>query len=346
MVLLGADGELDADLLSALLDDHVHDVGHANAGDQQSEDADQPEEDLDAEGDLVAQLLVLDEVPHRQGALVFRVELVAGAQDTVQLRLDELGPRRIARSQEQVVDVAVTVNASEGRGRDDRPTRVGAIVHAVLELLLHDADDRVRQVIQRDGLANRLLAAEQLFGDLVAQEQDAASFVEVTLVDETATLAGEHAAHVLESRVDTLHVGRRLVVSVLQRNAPAAVGRADQVDLLDGARDQIEVFLAQSDAAALGQALELPGCRSAVDHEDPLAGVEQAVDDGVPEPLAEGEQQHDGDGAPGDGEHGEQNAGFLLFQVTEEFAEEYSPHSCSLPLSAVAANGHQRTPDS
>jgi hypothetical protein len=238
--------------LGALADHDVHDVGDADAGDEQCEDADESEEDLDAEGDGVAHLLVLDEVPHWERALVLRVELVAGTEHTVELCLDELGSSGVARSEEQMVHVTVAVDAPECGGRDDGAARVGAVVHAVLELLLHDADDRKRQVVEHHGLADRVIATEQLLGDLIAQEENATPLVEVGHVDEATAGGGVHAPHVLEGGVHTLHVSRGLVFPDFQGRAPDTVGGAHQVDLFDRAGDQVEVFFHEADSPAPG----------------------------------------------------------------------------------------------
>ena len=54
---------------------------------------------------------------------------------------------------------------------------VGAAVHPHLRLVLHHADDEVGRVVDEQRLADRLLVAEEVLGDLVAEEDHAAALL-------------------------------------------------------------------------------------------------------------------------------------------------------------------------
>ena len=56
---------------------------------------------------------------------------------------------------------------------------------------------------------------------------------------------------------------------------------------------------------------------AAVDHEDPLAGVQEAAVDRAPQALAERKQEHHRDRAPGDGEHREESPRLVGLQIAE-----------------------------
>ncbi len=71
---------------------------------------------------------------------------------------------------------------------------------------------------------------------------------------------------------------------------------------------------------------ELHSRLAAVQDHDPVAGVEESVLHLCTQPLAEGEQQHHGDGSPGDRHNRQDRARPLDLQVQEEVFEKFKPH--------------------
>ena len=72
------------------------------------------------------------------------------------------------------VEAVVAENGLERRLRDDGVLGVRASVGRGLALALHDADDGERRVVDQERLADRILRAEDVLRDLVAEEDDAA----------------------------------------------------------------------------------------------------------------------------------------------------------------------------
>src|SRR5207244_8417672 len=66
---------------------------------------------------------------------------------------------------------------------------------------------------------------------------------------------------------------------------------------------------------------------AAVDHEDPLAGAQQAVTDRTLQTLSERQQQHDRERSPGHREEGEERARTLRLQVADEVLEQDEEHA-------------------
>src|SRR5207237_9916953 len=126
-------------------------------------------------------------------------------------------------------------------------------------------------------------------------------------------------SHRLVIGADALEVGIGAGLADLKRGPPPAVRDAPAVDVRDRALEEVEVFLHEADAPALPQAGERLAGLTAVDHEDPFAGAEQAVPDGALQSLTEREQQDDRERSPGDRKEGEKGPRALRLQIADEF---------------------------
>src|SRR5690606_13087757 len=102
------------------------------------------------------------------------------------------------------------------------------------------------------------------------------------------------------------------------------IRRAHQLHPGDAAQ-QLAIRFGEGDAAAARQPFVRQSGLAGVDDEHAVVGVDQSVDDRVPQPRAEGEQQHDRDGAPRDAEHREEGTHLLRLQVAVEFFEQDPP---------------------
>ena len=71
------------------------------------------------------------------------------------------------------VDPLLAGQRPEGRARDEHLAVVAAAVARLLDLLLHHADDQKRRAAEQDGLADGGRLAEDVLGELVADEDDA-----------------------------------------------------------------------------------------------------------------------------------------------------------------------------
>ena len=76
MPALGAHGALDPQFMSALPDDHIHDVGDADSRHDQRQGADRAEKDIETEPDLLSELLELDKVVYPDCVFVVGIETV------------------------------------------------------------------------------------------------------------------------------------------------------------------------------------------------------------------------------------------------------------------------------
>src|SRR5207248_177068 len=229
----------------------------------------------------------------------------------------------IARLHDEVAHEPVAVDGAK-RGVGDHPAiGVGSVVARVLELLLQDADHRERQAIDDDAPAGGIDAlAEDPLRQLVAEEQYPPPALDVGGVDETSARSGVHVADRLVLRTHALEkrVGARL--AHLKRRAPPPVRDASPVDVRDRVPEEIEILLHEPDASSLPQAGECLAGLTAVDHEHPFAGTEQAVAHGALQALPERQQQHDRERPPGYRKEGEEGPGPLRLQVAEEILQQ------------------------
>src|SRR6058998_4154333 len=99
-----------------------------------------------------------------------------------------------------------------------------------------------------------------------------------------------------------------------ETTCPAPVRDASPVDVRDRVPEEIEILLHEPDASSLPQARECLAGLTAVDHEHPFAGAEQAVTHGALQALPERQQQHDRERPPGHRKEGEEGPGPLRLQ--------------------------------
>ena len=126
--------------------------------------------------------------------------------------------------------------------------------------------------------------------------------------------------HALEERVGA-------GLAHLKRGTPAPVRDAAPVDVRDCPLEELQVFFREVDAPALRQPGECLAGLTAVDHEDPFAGAQQAVADGALQSLTERQQQDDRECSPRHGEEREEGPGPLRLQIADEFPEEDGEHA-------------------
>ena len=330
--------------MGSFLHHHVHDVRDPDPGYQKGEQTDHPQEDLNSCSDLLRLLLALDEVPHRKRTLVGRVEPILRAQDLEDLGLRLFRAFLAARVEQDVVHVAVSVDRLERRSGNDRALLVRPVVHAVLELPPHHPDDREWQTVQIQRLSDRIFIPEQPVGDRVAEKQHSTALLHVPLVDESAAGLRIHLPQLREHRVHAFHVRRRLHIPIGEGHAPAPVGRTGHIDVVDRAHHEVHVFLGQADSPTSRQAFEFLARLATVGHEDLLARIQKTRVDLLFQSFSKRQQQHDGDRAPGDREHGKKRTGFLGPEVPEELLQQNSPHRPRLPTASSTRPGRDSLP--
>src|SRR5207247_4963805 len=98
-------------------------------------------------------------------------------------------------------------------------------------------------------------------------------------------------------------------------------------DIWNRALAEVEVLFHQPDAPALPQPGECLAGLTAVDHENPFAGAQQAVTDRALQSLTKREQQHDRERSPGHRKEGEEGPGALRLQVADELLEQDVEHA-------------------
>src|SRR3989442_468044 len=140
----------------------------------------------------------------------------------------------------------------------------------------------------------------------------------------------------------THHVRTAVVVGFphLKALPPPPLRRPPRVDVRDRVPDEIETLPPEPDPSSRAQTGEALAGLTAVDHEDPLAGAQQAVPDGALQALTERQQQHHRERSPGHRKEGEERPGPLRLQVADEFPDEDVEHgyvrSASTGSSAAA----------
>src|SRR5439155_13775002 len=83
----------------------------------------------------------------------------------------------------------------------------------------------------------------------------------------------------------------------------------------------------EADTSPLAQPGECLAGLAAVDHEDPLAGTQQAVTDRALQSLTERQQQHHRERSPGHGKERKEGPDALRLQVADEFPEQDGEHT-------------------
>ncbi len=223
--------------------------------------------------------------------------------------------------EDEVLDVTLGEEAAEGRVGDEGLVLVAPGVARVLELLLHDPDHDEGHVVDHHRLAHRVVVAEEVLLELVAQEQHAPAPVEVHVVDVAPARGGHDVAHGREDGA----VGRDLggeTHLLPTKSARAALELPRELGLGDLPAQGLDVLDGDPDAAALAQPLPGQGGAGGKADDDVLAQAVLALHDVLLEPLAERHQQRHGHRAPGDAEQGEGGAQLLVAHVLEERAQE------------------------
>ncbi len=228
---------------------------------------------------------------------------------------------------DEVVHEPVAIDGAKRRVGDHTAVGVGSVVARVLELLLQDPDHRERQAVHHDAPARGIDALpEDPLRQLVAEVQDPPPALDVGGIDEASARRGLHVTdrlvfgtHALEKRVGA-------GLAHLKRRAPPPVRDAAPVDVRDRVPDEIEILFHEPDASALPQAGERLAGLTAVDHEHPFAGTEQAIAHGALQALPERQQEHDRERPPGHRKEGEEGPSPLRLQVAEEILEQDVEH--------------------
>jgi hypothetical protein len=233
----------------------IHDVGHADASDEQRQRSDDPEEDLDPAEDVGLELLAFDRVPGAEHAKVLGIEAVLRPHHLAHLlqhAVHQLGTDRLDDDIRQPIAAVLRL---EGRDRNDPVRRVGAAVGAVLDLVDQHADHGVRRVVHEHGLAHRFFVAEQVAGDLVPEEDHAPPLLLVDRIEEPASGAGDVVAHVSvdEARSGQASVDGPLAVGV--GGPPAAELPGDTLQVRDAPVEQVDVLDPRADRPTGGHAV-------------------------------------------------------------------------------------------
>ncbi len=193
-------------------------------------------------------------------------------------------------------------------------------------------------------LFDGVFVSEQVLRDLRSEEKDAPLLGDIHVVQEPAAPSGIHPPHLLERRVHPLAGGVGGFLSVGERD-PLHVARTDVGNKRDRAPEHLCVLLHQPDLPALWYPLELlPGLASVENH-DPVAGIQQAGGNLIPQPFPEGQQHDHGRRTPGDGHQCQNGARPMGVQVAEKVSEQLKPHGCSPPVKTIRPEGIRPRPD-
>ena len=185
-----AESLFDADLARALGNGNQHDVHQAHAADAEREQSDEPEQNLDAGGDDAQVEQIGINVEDKDSALVLGIELMVkghgaahGLGDFLVVAfvfhgdgVEIVGVSKVAHGAERDVYVAIQV------------------VVAILDDVFEHADDLVGNAIEPHFFAQRVLAGEQLFLDVGAEDGHAAVRVFVEFGEESTFMRRPCAA--------------------------------------------------------------------------------------------------------------------------------------------------------
>src|SRR2546430_8770852 len=239
-----------------------------------------------------------------------------------------------------------TVNSRPGINFSTRisgPNRATSAIAASISR----SEEHTSELQSQSNLVCRLLLEKKKdpLRQLVAEKQYAPLLRDVERVDEPPALRRLHVPHVLVIGAHAFKEGVGAVLVQMERGAPAPIRHTPPVDIRDGSLQELEVLFHEADAPALPQPGERLAGLAAVDHEDPLAGAQQAVADRALQSLAERQEQHHRERSPGHCEEREEGPGALHLQVADEFPEQDGEHqvrSASTGSSAAARRAGMR----
>ena len=259
-----------------------------------------------------AHLLALDRVPDAERVRVLGVEAEPRPEHLAQVHERRVHVGRLLDPEDDDVDAVVAEDRLEGRLGDDRVRGVRPAVGRGLAFALHDADDREGRVVDEDRLAERLFRAEDVLGHLVAEEDHAALLALIVRVQEAASRLREVLAGVavVRDRADDPPVDGLLPVG--DRGSPRGQLGPDRIELGHAVAGEVHVLDARLDVVPRRQ--PLVGLRRLAGPQDREVVAHGLLVGGhLPlQALAEGEQQEDRDGAPG--QRRDRQRGPLLLQ--------------------------------
>ena len=246
-----------------------------------------------------------------------------------QVDLDLLGhglrPVRVEGAEDDVRDVFVSVKRRERRPGDEGAVLVAlAVVVGVLELLPHHPDDGEGDLVDEDRLSDDVEPVKEVLGQDVADHADALPPGHVLGIDEPARF-GDGVAHPLESGIDPADRVPELLPAVADQTAADELG-ADDLDPGDLVGDRFDHLRGDADGLAFEESL--PGeRRPGREHEDdPLPHAVEPLGLGLPDRIAESEEEDDGERPPDDAGKGQGRPERLPDEVPDEVPEENADH--------------------
>src|SRR6266508_3108997 len=208
-----------------------------------------------------------------------------------------------------------------------------------LRLLLHHTDDSEGGVVDKQGLADRLLLAEDVLGKLVSKEHDATLLLLVAGVDEATPRPRVVLARVA---VDPARTGDLTVdgLASVGHIGPAVAHLSPDFALGEPLTKGCNVVDPRAERAPFRQALpDLRGLSRPVDCEV-LAHRARVGGQLALQSLAEGEQHQDRHGPPGDGS--DRRRGELLLEARRARKEVEDDRQVPLAHSFIATTGSRR----
>ena len=311
--------------MGPFFNDDIHHVCNADAGNEECQETDREEENGNAEADLPADFFSLDEIPHAERSFVRGVKPVLASEDSEDFALHALLLTGVRRANEQRIHPRVPVGSPEGRIGHNGPSDVGAVIHRCLKLLLHNANDDKRNLVDGECLADRLFCFENVLRDVGTQKEHPPLIHDVELVQKSSLGTGEHSAHFLEERVDPFAFRCDGGFSVCQRDV-SSILRRDEIDRRYGLRQKHRIIFHHTDPAAFWQALKDQSRLTAIDNENPIARIQHALHHLVAKAFAKREKKHHRHCSPGDRHDRENCTSAMSFQVLEEFFEQLNVH--------------------
>ena len=150
----GADGLEQADFAGALGHADQHDVHDADSAHAEGERADDSQQRVKTDGEGLQHLSALDGVPFGSGFVVARLEVMTPADTFLAAMRAALCKSAEIGWKTMICGSLALVSLVENLVGDERLLVVGAFVHGVLDLDVHDADDFEAAPLDEDGLAH------------------------------------------------------------------------------------------------------------------------------------------------------------------------------------------------
>ncbi len=221
----------------------------------------------------------------------------------------------------EVIYVFISSKRSVGRRRDEHLLVVAAAVTRVLVFLQERTDDKEGRLIDGDRFSDRRRGAEDVFGQLVADEDRAPLLRDVDGVDEAPAALRDQVAHRSELGIDAGCVDRKGLRAVFDLHVAGVLG-GDGIQPVDVAAGSGEVIGRDADAPPFAESFVRNRGQAGPGDDDAVAEAGRRFDELLVQPRAEGQHQTDGHRPPDDPEDRQEGAQLFSLEVAGELFED------------------------